>query len=260
MAMGRSWTRGIETVSEAVTSCARLDAFFKLVYKDQAPSLLNPSNEPAEQSGLESANRQYDLLPESDGDIVAVLPDVDPDLLLSMKNCSFQYGSSDLKPALSNINMSLMRGELLMVIGPVGCGKSTLLLAVLNEVEVARSRKNEPSKYVREGVKFAYCAQKPWIIADSVRANITVAGCVERKETEDYFNSRSWVDRNIDLDLYSLALESCLIVDDLQKWPSYDSTELGERGISISGGQKARISLARAIYSDADCKYCLYVS
>jgi ABC-type multidrug transport system fused ATPase/permease subunit len=59
---------------------------------------------------------------------------------------------------------------------------------------------------------------------------------------------------NIDEELYAMALESCKIVDDLSMWPAYDDTEVGERGISVSGGQKARIALARAVYSDADCK------
>jgi ABC-type multidrug transport system fused ATPase/permease subunit len=58
----------------------------------------------------------------------------------------------------------------------------------------------------------------------------------------------------VDEDLYRIAVESCRIVADMEQWPDYDDTEIGERGISISGGQKARISLARAVYSDADCK------
>lgn len=41
-------------------------------------------------------------------------------------------------------------------------------------------------------------------------------------------------------------------MDDLLQWPAYDETELGERGVSVSGGQKARIALARSVYSDAD--------
>jgi ABC-type transport system involved in cytochrome bd biosynthesis fused ATPase/permease subunit len=46
-----------------------------------------------------------------------------------------------------------------------------------------------------------------------------------------------------------------MIVDDLLQWPAYDDTEIGERGVSISGGQKARISLARAVYSNSDCTF-----
>lgn len=58
----------------------------------------------------------------------------------------------------------------------------------------------------------------------------------------------------MDIDLYSTAVNSCLLADDFHQWPAYDETEVGERGISVSGGQKARISLARAVYSDADRK------
>ncbi len=95
----------------------------------------------------------------------------------------------------------------------------------------------------------AYCAQRPWILASSVKANIALAGSTDRVE-ENFKRPK-----HVDAALYTLAVESSLIVDDLTQWPAYDDTEVGERGISISGGQKARISLARAVYSDADCKF-----
>ncbi len=90
----------------------------------------------------------------------------------------------------------------------------------------------------------AFCAQKSWILAANVRANIAMAGVYKGnfKQPED-----------MNEELYQLALESCRIVDDLNQWPAYDETEVGERGISVSGGQKARIALARAVYADADC-------
>ncbi len=78
-----------------------------------------------------------------------------------------------------------------------------------------------------------------------MRANICLAG---------KFTGNFKAPEGIDDDLYTLALESCKIVDDLGQWMAYDETEIGERGISISGGQKARIALARAVYSDSDCK------
>ena len=51
---------------------------------------------------------------------------------------------------------------------------------------------------------------------------------------------------------YQRVLEACALEDDLAALPSGDATEIGERGVTLSGGQKARVSLARALYADAD--------
>ena len=99
---------------------------------------------------------------------------------------------------------------------------------------------------ISQDVKLAYCAQKSWILAATIRSNVAMAG--------QYDGNFKQPD-NLDEKLYAMALESCKIVDDLNQWPAYDETEVGERGISVSGGQKARIALARAVYSDADCKF-----
>ena len=241
LSLGRLWTRSIETTSEAIASCNRLDAFLGLVEADEK-----------QESSYRTAPTH--VLPQQQV--------VDPNLLVEMRHCNFQYNPGDPKPTLSNIHMSIKRGELLMVVGPVGCGKSTLLLSVLNEVPGAprsqnlhdhSSSEDGQHTYMASNVQIAYCAQKPWILADSVRANITIgrgANAVATVPQED--TEQGEVDHP---DLFEMAMESCMMVEDLLQWPCYDSTELGERGISISGGQKARISLARAIYADADCMW-----
>ena len=97
----------------------------------------------------------------------------------------------------------------------------------------------------------------------SVKSNIALAGQHvaasgrQQQQQQQQQQQRHYDFKHPSVDdaaLYALAVESCLLVGDMERWPAYDETEVGERGISISGGQKARISLARAVYSNADGK------
>jgi ATP-binding cassette subfamily C (CFTR/MRP) protein 4 len=249
--VGRLWTRSIEVTSEAVTSCHRLGAFLDLVEKDLSAAsppvddhLIAIAVDHASEAIVPAAghnNHDEEEGKEGGGG--------EEEALLDMLNCSFRYSlDSDCAVALSRITLSVKRGELLIVVGPVGCGKSTLLLSILGEVHPSTSRDGPPQR-MRCTEKIAYCAQRPWIMADSVRNNILLGRKGGGGGGEDK-----------DEELYAQAVEACLIVEDLSGWPGYDLSEVGERGISISGGQKARLSLARAVYADADCeplKYCI---
>lgn len=79
----------------------------------------------------------------------------------------------------------------------------------------------------------AYVAQQPWIMNATVRENII-------------FGYR------FDSNFYDQTIKACALVDDFSVLPDGDETVVGERGISLSGGQKARVALARAVYSRAD--------
>ncbi|GAA5860287.1 hypothetical protein JCM3774_000370 [Rhodotorula dairenensis] len=127
---------------------------------------------------------------------------------------------------LQDISLSVKRGELLAVVGRVGDGKSSLLAAILGEMIKVDGRVT-----VRGTV--AYCAQQPWIMGGTVKSNIT-------------FGHR------FEPDFYELVLEACALKEDLKLLPQGDETEVGEKGISLSGGQKARVALARAVYARAD--------
>jgi hypothetical protein len=105
-----------------------------------------------------------------------------------------------------------------------------------------------------------------------VKANITMAGIIESSPESDaeenpLLNGQGVVSsdsppstapadfknpRHINEKLYRTAIETCRLTADLDQWPDEDLTEIGERGVSVSGGQKARIALARAVYSDPD--------
>ncbi|KAJ2063012.1 ABC transporter C member 13 [Coemansia sp. S146] len=81
--------------------------------------------------------------------------------------------------------------------------------------------------------KIAYLEQQPWIMNATLRANILFG----REYDEDYY----WE-----------VLSACALTDDLEMWPNSDMTVIGENGMNISGGQRARLALARTVYSKAD--------
>eukprot|EP00605_Chrysophyceae_sp_TOSAG23-4_P003040 GSChrysophyteH1.ASY1.ANO1.3345.1 assembled CDS len=144
------------------------------------------------------------------------------ELVLRIPGKNFCYSSLEgTKAVLSNINVELKKNELLIVVGPVGSGKSSFLGAVLGDTPTAST-----SFFIGEHPRIAFCPQIPWIFSASVQENI--------------------------IGMYDLALSSCCIEEDLKQLPDRDATEIGEKGVSISGGQKARLALARAVYSDAD--------
>ena len=120
-----------------------------------------------------------------------------------------------------------------------------MLAAVLKELD--RSNGEPSTVWVNPQARIAYCSQQPWILATSVRSNITLAG----KTSSDITTESA--------ELYNLAIQVSQLSEDFAAWSYGDLTEIGERGVSISGGQKARIAMARAVFSDADCKYmCIW--
>jgi ABC-type multidrug transport system fused ATPase/permease subunit len=130
------------------------------------------------------------------------------------------------RATLSNINIKVRRGTLTAIVGEVGSGKSSLLHALLGEIP-------KESGTVRVTGRMAYMAQQPWIQNASVKNNI-LFGDVEDEER------------------YQRTLAVCQLTRDLESLPDGDRTEIGERGINLSGGQKARIQMARAVYNNVD--------
>jgi ATP-binding cassette subfamily C (CFTR/MRP) protein 4 len=129
--------------------------------------------------------------------------------------------------ALDKIDLELHRGQLCCVIGPVGAGKSSLLLAIAGELPI---KKGNIKRYYHS---LAYAAQDAWIMNGSVRDNIIL-------------------DQQYEAPWYETVVSSCGLPDDFQQLSNGDQTLVGDRGVQLSGGQRARISLARALYRNAD--------
>ncbi|KAH6995503.1 ABC transporter [Ilyonectria sp. MPI-CAGE-AT-0026] len=132
--------------------------------------------------------------------------------------------AEDEEPVLDIEEWNIQRRTLTMVLGPVGCGKSTLLKGLLGELGGFKGT-------IRANFSgAAYCDQSPWIPNDTVR-NIIIGG-------SDW--DEAW---------YQRVLHACALEHDLLTWPKGHDTVAGSQGISMSGGQKQRLSIARAVYS-----------
>ncbi|GAB7359206.1 hypothetical protein MBLNU230_g5865t1 [Neophaeotheca triangularis] len=127
---------------------------------------------------------------------------------------------------IKDIDLSIGRNELVAVIGSVGSGKSSLLAALAGDMRRSNGT-------MTLGASRAFCPQYAWIQNATFKDNIVFG-----KE----YNNR-WYDQVID---------ACALRPDIDMLPSGDLTEIGERGITVSGGQKQRLNIARAIYFNSD--------
>ncbi|KAJ2475373.1 ABC transporter C member 13 [Coemansia sp. RSA 2320] len=141
-----------------------------------------------------------------------------------MDNCSFRW--YEKSTILKNITLQVTSAELVAVVGKTGTGKSSLLLAMCKELEMTKGAGTVVGRV-------GYLEQSPWIMNDTMRANILFG-------------------REFDEDFYWQVVDACALTQDLESWPDRDLTMIGERGINISGGQRARLALARTVYSQAD--------
>ncbi|XP_030759733.1 multidrug resistance-associated protein 4-like [Sitophilus oryzae] len=129
-------------------------------------------------------------------------------------------------PILKAVDLVVPEGKLCAVIGPVGAGKSSLLQLLLGEVPPTEGS-------LQIGGSISYSSQEPWLFVASVRKNIMFG-------------------KPYDSTLYNKVAHVCALEQDFKQFPYGDKTMVGERGVSLSGGQRARINLARAIYRQAD--------
>ncbi|XP_019519396.1 PREDICTED: multidrug resistance-associated protein 4 [Hipposideros armiger] len=129
-------------------------------------------------------------------------------------------------PTLQSLSFTVRPGDLLVVVGPVGAGKSSLLNAVLGELPPSQGLVNVHGR-------IAYVSQQPWVFSGTVRSNILFGKKYEKER-------------------YEQVIKACALKKDLQLLEDGDLTVIGDRGSTLSGGQKARVNLARAVYQDAD--------
>ncbi|KAI9221388.1 P-loop containing nucleoside triphosphate hydrolase protein [Blastocladiella britannica] len=128
--------------------------------------------------------------------------------------------------SLTNLSLDILRGALVAVVGRVGTGKSSLLHGILGELDITAGS-------IELHGSVAYAPQHPWILNASIRDNITVG-------------------HEFDLQWFTKVVDACALTHDLEGLSEGDLTFVGDKGVNLSGGQKARIGLARAVYADRD--------
>jgi len=215
---------GVMGASEVYVSIQRIQAFLEFPELPQ-------SNQPMIDDAT-PVNGENDAVSLTDVDAywnhvqiasVKTIPPEDKD----PKGDDEDTDTSNLVQALSKVSVAFKKGELSCVVGTVGCGKSALIQAIVGELPVHSGRIN------RNYGSLAYAPQDPWIIDGTVQENITMGLELDRQ----------WYDR---------VVKACGLPIDFEQFMNGDQTIVGDRGVQCSGGQRARIGLARALYRDAD--------
>uniref|UniRef100_A0A6Q2WYA9 Cystic fibrosis transmembrane conductance regulator n=1 Tax=Esox lucius TaxID=8010 RepID=A0A6Q2WYA9_ESOLU len=129
-------------------------------------------------------------------------------------------------PVLKNISLYLEKGKMLAVAGSTGSGKSSLLMMILGELVPSEGK-------IRHSGRISFSPQTSWIMPGTIRDNILFGLAYDEYR-------------------YSSVIKACQLEEDLDLLPEKDKTPLKEGGLTLSGGQRARIGLARAVYKDAD--------
>lgn len=143
-----------------------------------------------------------------------------------MEDASFSWTLDT--PCLSSLDLKIEHGTLVGVKGTISAGKSSLLAAILGEINLVNG------KIERHVSSISYAPQTPWIFADTIRNNILLGKPMNEER-------------------YKNVIQACCLDVDLQNFGEVgDLMMIGEKGVNLSGGQNARVSLARALYVDAD--------
>lgn len=135
----------------------------------------------------------------------------------------------DVRFMLKNVNIHFPAEKLSIIHGDTGSGKSLMLAAMLGEADLLNGNIEAPCSV--HGSPVAFVTQTPWLQSTSIKDNILFG-------------------EKFSLARYNSVLEACALVQDFELLANGDQTLIGPQGVKVSGGQRARISLARALYSE----------
>ncbi|KAI9142973.1 P-loop containing nucleoside triphosphate hydrolase protein [Paraphysoderma sedebokerense] len=239
LTMSTFFPKAIETMSETKISIQRISEFLRLQQlRREALSGDFSESDPAavfnmasfswnisSKTNVESENEAFESNTVEDSTTVDGIKEKGEEYELKLADKVESPQDAKQKLVLSDLVLSIPRHKLTTIVGAVGSGKSSLCSALLGELElVSGTFKLNCRGHV------AYANQTPWIIAGSVRDNIVFGG-------------------NLDEKWFWEVVRLCEMETDIASWRDKEETVIGERGVTLSGGQRARLSLARAVYS-----------
>ncbi|CAO3679116.1 unnamed protein product [Umbelopsis ramanniana] len=220
-------------MSDAMQVLVSLDRVDVYLNADELETVEEPDNKGPVRIGLENARVSWTGVHDEEKDDGVISP-----------------SGADKSFVMQNITVEFPIGELSIICGSTGAGKTLLMMGLLGEA------------YISNGT--LYCPRTP-ISDDNAPEDMNASISDENWTVEDsiaYVSQNPWLQNASIMDnilfglplnyqRYNSVIEACALIQDLAQYPDGDQTEIGEKGITLSGGQKARVALARAIYSRA---------
>ncbi len=219
---------GFLEIYEAFVSLGRIEEFLLLedmsrISLDQATDDTSNGRTSVREMKRGFVDQQENMQDVSSGDKIK---DLDKPTILSVSRLTFKQINREDEFILRNVGFTTSLQSLTVITGPVGSGKSTLLSAIAGEVS------DTSGTITCKGI-VVYVPQTAWVFSGTIKENILFGKLYDELK-------------------YTQVIEACALMEDLKQFPDCDQTVVGERGEVLSGGQKARVSLARAVYADGD--------
>ncbi|XP_017069976.2 LOW QUALITY PROTEIN: probable multidrug resistance-associated protein lethal(2)03659 [Drosophila eugracilis] len=214
----------ISQMAELLVSLKRIENFMQLEEVTKVDRIQNrPGKGPSVEAKIPLNEEEESLLPKT---VSAGNHHPTPfDSIISITRLEVKWDTNSPNNTLSGISLEILPGTLVAITGSTGSGKSSLLHAILGELEAQ-------SGQIHVNGCMSYSSQEPWLFAGTVCQNILFGQPMDRRR-------------------YESVVKRCALERDFELLPFKDNTIVGDRGASLSGGQRARISLARAVYREA---------
>ncbi|XP_071628428.1 ATP-binding cassette subfamily C member 4-like [Temnothorax longispinosus] len=250
--IGAYFPLALIALGESIVSTNRLEDFLlmnelNMEISEKAPRLQSKSQNPSEATNVR--NQIDRCISKNESNALSELQGLsDLPVYVKLQHVFANWISGQLPPILCNINLTVKQGQLCAVVGAVGSGKSSVLYLLLKELNISAgsviltrdSSKNNFQDNLSNGyyisnsnLRISYASQEPWLFGGTVKDNILFG--------QPYDKAR-----------YTQVTNVCALTKDFRQFPQGDMTMVSDRGVSLSGGQRVRINLARAVYRQAD--------